>query len=230
MALALVIPVLLGAIIGGRIAGVVTRGGRGLSFDFFFTSRTSRCASSSKDDVATFVVLAHRGARRGRARVRARRGGVARERRAPSSTACYRVAELSARGADVDDVVSSARAELIGLFGLDRVCVRGRRGPAPSSRASATAARSKHAAVASGDFLLPDRRGRGAGQGPRPRPRSSRALRRADTTRAPLEKRLVAVAIADELGAALASAQQPNARRSLMQRTFCSRDARQRGI
>ena len=50
--------------------------------------------------------------------IRARRGGhSARESRSDLDR-LYRVIELAARGGDIEDVVSSARAELIGLFGL----------------------------------------------------------------------------------------------------------------
>src|SRR5256885_15981970 len=58
MALALVIPVLLGAIIGGRIAGVVTAVVAALSFNFVFTKPYLSLRIASGDDVATFVMLA----------------------------------------------------------------------------------------------------------------------------------------------------------------------------
>jgi hypothetical protein len=44
---------------------------------------------------------------------------AARTERAAAGRLC-RVVEISARGADVEDVVSSARAEIMGLFGLDQ--------------------------------------------------------------------------------------------------------------
>ena len=45
MALALVVPVLIAAVLGGRWAGALSAFAAALCFDFFFTSRTSRCGS-----------------------------------------------------------------------------------------------------------------------------------------------------------------------------------------
>jgi Domain of unknown function (DUF4118) len=57
MALALVVPVLLAAIVGGRIAGAATAVVSALTFDFVFTQPYLSLRIASKDDVATFVVL-----------------------------------------------------------------------------------------------------------------------------------------------------------------------------
>ena len=82
MALALVIPVLLGAIIGGRIAGVVSAIVAALSFNFVFTKPYLSLRIASGDDVATFVMLAIVGLLAAELGARARRGGVdARETR-----------------------------------------------------------------------------------------------------------------------------------------------------
>ena len=58
MALALVIPVLLGATVGGRLAAIVSAITAVLVFDFVFTEPYLSLRISSKDDVATFVVFA----------------------------------------------------------------------------------------------------------------------------------------------------------------------------
>jgi hypothetical protein len=204
MALALVIPVLLGAITGGRIAGVVTAVVAALSFNFVFTKPYLSLRIASGDDIATFVMLAIVGLVAAELGARARRGGVdARETRSELDR-LYRVGDLSSRGADVDDVVSAARAELIGLFGLVE-CVYEATPSGPELPRLGQRGALEHARlVASGDFLLPidgvevQVKGRGHEYG-------RLVLYAAEMTRAPLQKRLVAVAIADELGATLAS-------------------------
>src|ERR1700690_3093798 len=118
MALALVLPVLLAAVLGGRIPGALAAIAAGLCFDFFFTKPYLSLRIASGNDIASIVVLllvAYISAEVG---IRARRGGrSARESRGDLDR-LYRVIELAARGGDIEDVVSSARAELIGLFGL----------------------------------------------------------------------------------------------------------------
>jgi hypothetical protein len=204
MALALVIPVLLGAIIGGRIAGVTSAVVAALSFNFVFTKPYLSLRIASGDDIATFVVLAIVGLVAAEIGVRARRGGVAARETRSELDRVYRVGDLSARGADVDDIVSSARAELIGLFGLVE-CVYEPTPTGPELPRLGHRGALEHARlVASGDFLLPTGgvevpvRGRGREYG-------RVVLYAAELTRAPLQKRLVAVAIADELGATFAS-------------------------
>jgi hypothetical protein len=115
------------------------------------------------------------------------------------------VAEVSASGAELDDVVSSARAELIGLFDLlDCIYEEERKGP-ELPRLGHRGALENSPLVAWGEFVLPTGgvevpvRGRGRELG-------RLVLYAPDATRASLDKRLVAVAIADELGLSLASA------------------------
>ena len=66
-----------------------------------------------------------------------------------------RVAELSARGADVDDVVMSARAELIGLFGLDECVYQAERSGPELPHLGNRGALEGACSVAWGDFVLP---------------------------------------------------------------------------
>ncbi len=204
MALALVIPVLAGAIIGGRIAGLVSAVVAAFSFDFVFAKPYNSLRIASKDDVATFVVLAIVALVAAELGVRARRGGAdAREARSEIDR-LYRVAEFSARGVELDDVVSAARAELMGLFQLADCIYE----PIPSGpelpRLGQRGALEHARLVAAGDFLLPTGGVEVAVKG-RGRPFGRLVLYANEATRAPLQKRLVAVAIADELGCALAS-------------------------
>jgi K+-sensing histidine kinase KdpD len=122
MALALVIPVLAGGFIGGRFAGFASAIAAALCFDFFFTLPYLSLRMTNESDVAiaiALLLLATCGAEAGH-RLRAR-DRSAREARAGFDR-LHRVVDLSARGADVEDVVSATRAELMGLFGLDE-CV-----------------------------------------------------------------------------------------------------------
>jgi two-component system sensor histidine kinase KdpD len=207
-ALAFVIPVLFAAVIGGRIAGICTAVVAALTFDFVYTQPYLSLRIESKDDVWTFVVLLIVALVAAEVGIRARRGSVAAQESRAELNRLLRVVELAARGVDDDDVVSSARAELIGLFGLvDCVYERERTGP-EMPRLGQRGALENTQLVAWGEFVLPTGgvevpvRGRGQDLG-------RLVLYAADATRAPVEKRLVAVAIADEVGLTLASGQAP---------------------
>jgi len=205
MALALVVPVLLAAVLGGRGPGAGSALAAAFCFDFFFTLPYQSMRIASSDDVSTFFVLlvvALIAAEVGR---RARRGSrAAREARSGLDRLC-RVIEIAARPGDIEDVISSARAEIIGLFnlidcgfetdhpggGLPRLGIRGTLEGAPL-----VARRS--------EFLLPSGGveievvGRGVRFG-------RLVLYAAEPVRASIQKRAVAVAIAEELGLTLAT-------------------------
>jgi len=204
VALALVVPVLLGAILGGRIAAVASAIVAAFSFDFVFTKPYLSLRIASKDDVATFVVLAVVALIAAELGVRARRGGAdAREARSEIDR-LYRVANLSARGAELDDVISATRAELMGLFQLaDCVYEPTRSGP-PLPRLGERGALEHARLVVAREFLLPTGGVEVAVNG-RGRDFGRLVLYATDVTQAPLQKRLVAVAIADELGCSLAT-------------------------
>ena len=208
MALALVVPVLLAAIVGGRIAGAATAVGAALTFDFVFTQPYLSLRIESKDDVATFVVFLIVALVAAEVGIRARRGGAAARELRSELDRLLRVGELSARGADTDDVVMSVRAELIGLFGLDECVYQAERSGPELPRLGNRGALEGAPLVAWGEFLLPT----GGVEVPvmgRGREIGRLVLYAAEATRASLEKRLVAVAIADELGLTLASGAQP---------------------
>jgi hypothetical protein len=137
--------------------------------------------------------------------IRARRGSrAARESRSELDRLC-RVIELAARGADLEDVVSSARAELIGLFGLADCTFEA--GPAATSlphlgihgaieNAPLVAAHHEFVLPAGGVGLTVMGRGLEFGR---------LVLFASEPVRAPLPKRVVAIAIADQLGITLAT-------------------------
>ncbi|MDQ1477196.1 MAG: hypothetical protein QOE62_2425 [Actinomycetota bacterium] len=209
MALALVVPVLLAAVFGGRIAGAATAVVSALTFDFFFTRPYLSLRISSKDDVATFVVLLIVAMIAAEIGIRSRRGGAAARDLRSELDRLLRVGELSARGADVDDVVSAARAELIGLFGLDDCVYEPQRSGPELPRLGNHGALEGAQLVVWGEFVLPTGgveipvMGRGLERG-------RVVLYASEATSASLEKRLVAVAIADEIGLTLASVASEN--------------------
>ncbi len=204
MALALVLPVLLAAIVGGRIAGAAAAVVSALTFDFVFTQPYLSLRIASKDDVATFVVFFIVAMVAAEVGIRARQGGAAARELRSELDRLLRVGELSARGADADDVVLSARAELIGLFGLDECVFQAERSGPELPRLGNRGALEGARLVAWGEFLLPT----GGVEVPvmgRGRELGRLVLYAAEATRASLEQRLVAVAIADEVGLTLAS-------------------------
>lgn len=119
MALALVIPILAGGFTGGRIAGIASAISATLAFDFFFAQPYLTLRVANRNDIATAIALLVLGGLAAEIGHRLRQ----RDRDAHDVRAAFdrlfRVAELSARGADLEDVVSSARAELMGLFDLE---------------------------------------------------------------------------------------------------------------
>jgi Domain of unknown function (DUF4118) len=205
MALALVVPVLIAGVIGGRWPGALSAIAAALCFDFFFTQPYQSLRISSGNDIASIVVLLIVAFISAEVGIRARRGGhSARESRADLDR-LYRVIELAARGGDIEDVVSSARAELIGLFGLIDCAFENTESESSLPRLGIRGALEGAQLVATHtDFLLPP----GGVELPvvgRGRVYGRLVLFASESVRASLQKRLVAVAIADELGITLAT-------------------------
>jgi K+-sensing histidine kinase KdpD len=204
-ALALVVPVLIAAVFGGRRAGAASAIVAALCFDFFFTRPYLSLRIASGNDVASFVVLLVVALIAAEVGIRARRGGNSARDSRLDFDRLYRVIELAARGADVDDVTMSARAELIGLFDLDDCTFEP--GPSDSDRPRLGvrgAIEGAQLVATHTDFLLPTGGveipvvGRGHEYG-------RLVLVASTSVRASLQKRLVAIAIADELGLTLAT-------------------------
>jgi Domain of unknown function (DUF4118) len=210
MALALVIPVLMAAVVGGRWAGALSAITAALCFDFFFTQPYQSLRIASGNDIASIVVLLIVAFIAAEVGIRARRGGHSARESRTDLDRLYRVIELAARGGDMEDVVSSARAELIGLFGLIDCAYEAFAPGSPEVRASLPrlgirgAIEGTQLVATHTDFLLPP----GGVELPvvgRGREFGRLVLFASDSVRASLQKRLVAVAIADELGITLAT-------------------------
>ena len=205
MALALVVPVLLAAVLGGRWPGVGSALVAALCFDFFFTLPYQSLRIASGDDISTFIVLVIVALIAAEVGIRARRGGRSANESRADLDRLVRVAGFAAHEGDIEDVVSSVRAELIGLFGLiDCVFESGPPHRELPRLGIHGALEGTPLVAAHTDFLLPpggvevEVIGRGIDFG-------RLVMFAAEPVRASLQKRVVAVAIADQLGVTLAT-------------------------
>ncbi|MGO9876007.1 MAG: DUF4118 domain-containing protein [Acidimicrobiia bacterium] len=205
MALALVLPVLIAGVLGGRWPGAISAVAAALCFDFFFTQPYQSLRIASGNDIASIVVLLIVAFISAEVGIRARRGGHSARESRTDLDRLYRVIELAARGGDIEDVVSSARAELIGLFGLVDCAFETTESESALPRLGIRGAIEGTQLVSTHtEFVLPPGgvelpvvgRGRAFGR---------LVLFASESVRTSLQKRLVAVAIADELGITLAT-------------------------
>jgi hypothetical protein len=116
-ALALVIPVVIAAAIGGRVAGVAAALCAAASFDFFLTRPYLSLNMESRRDIETTVLLAIVGLIVGTVAAIGRRSRESSSQYDVEIHSIHRVAELAASGVG-DDVVDAARNELTQLLRL----------------------------------------------------------------------------------------------------------------
>ena len=118
--LILVFFVLLGAVIGGRLAGVTSALTAAIAFDFFYTQPYDSLKINSAADVETTILLLLVGLAMGEIVVRADhiRFAVSGSRRELKSV--HRVARLAADGESIEDLISAVSAELTETLGLHR--------------------------------------------------------------------------------------------------------------
>ena len=204
VALVLTIFVLAGAIIGGRTAGVLSALAAAMSFDFFHTRPYATLKIANKDDVITTAVLLGVGLVIGEVagwslrlsdRLRDDRNEIKR---------MHRVAELAAQGESTEDLILIVTAELTSTLKL--VDCWFERPPfddtLPKIERSGSVARSMHLFTREG-FELPRDGvqlpviGGGATLG-------RFVLMPTPGEGVSPERRLIAVALSDQLGAALA--------------------------
>jgi Domain of unknown function (DUF4118) len=210
LALILVVVVVLGAVAGGRAPGAAAAVVAALSYDFFLTRPYLSLHIESTDDVETAVILLVIGLMVGQLVTVVRRGRGAVERGAAEIAALHRVSDEAAGGADIGELTRVVERELTQLFGLEACWFE----PPPYESLSARLERG--GAIVGGELRVTDRgfalpaegvelpvMGRGRVHGrivmmPKPGRGAS------------IEERVVAVALADQLGAALAAdAQHP---------------------
>jgi hypothetical protein len=204
VALVLMVCVLAGAVIGGRTAGVLSALAAAMSFDFFHTKPYGTLKIADKDDIVTTVLLLVVGlvigevatwSQRLADRLRDDRNEIKR---------MHRVAELAARGESTEDLVLIVTAELMSTLKLTDCWFE--RPPylneLPAIDRNGVVRRSVHLFTREG-FELP-REGVEL-----PVLGGGRTLGRFVLIPTPgrgvsPERRLIAVALADQLGAALA--------------------------
>ncbi len=210
--LILVVVVVLAAIAGGRSAGATAAVLAALSFDFFLTRPYLSLRIDSAADLETTFVLLVIGVLVGEIVVRGRRSRRAADRAAEEIGRIRRVARQAASGVPVDDLILSVEAELAGLLELSE-CTFSREAPEiemPRLERTGTIRTAKRTLGSGGEFALPEDGVELLVIG------GGRILGRflMEPTRdrgASLESRVVAVALADQLGAVMANANAPEA-------------------
>jgi hypothetical protein len=118
VALVLVLVVVVAAVGGGRQAGAVTAVVCALSFDFFHTRPYLQLRIASQEDVTTMLLLLGVGFLVGEVASRGRLARSSAEARTSQIRRIHRVADLAARGDDAADVILGAQAELTDLLDL----------------------------------------------------------------------------------------------------------------
>jgi hypothetical protein len=204
VALILMVCVLAGAVIGGRLAGVLSALAAAMAFDFFHTKPYATLKIANKDDVITTVLLLAVGLLIGEVATWSQRLSDRLRDDRNEIKRMHRVAELAARGESTEDLVLIVTAELMSTMRLSECQFE--RPPfstnLPSIDRNGVVHQSVHLYTRDG-FELP-REGVEL-----PVLGGGRTLGRFVLTPTPgrgvtPERRLIAVALADQLGAALA--------------------------
>ncbi len=118
VALILVVVVVAAAAIGGRVAGACAAVAAALSFDFFHTVPYLRLTIDSADDVETTLLLLVVGLLVGHIAASAMRARASAAESSLEIRRIHRVAETAARGEEAARVLGAAQDELIGLLTL----------------------------------------------------------------------------------------------------------------
>jgi Domain of unknown function (DUF4118) len=204
-ALVLVVVVVAAAALGGRWTGVTAAIVSAICFDFFLTRPYGSLKVDRADDIIATILLLAVGLIVGEVVIWAHRGHHQSRRGRDEIGRLHRVAEQVAAGDSADDVLASVRAELSGLLCL-RAC-EFERPPfgAPLPRLERNGSiEAPHLRFERGEFTLPDAgveipvlgRGRQLGR---------LVLLPEPNVGVSIEERIVAIAISDQLGAALAT-------------------------
>jgi hypothetical protein len=204
LALLFVLPVVLGAITGGRIGGVLTAAVAALAFDFFLTRPYLSLAIHSADDVVTAIVLLAVGLVVGTVAAGGRRASYKADTGRSELDEIHRVAELVSDGVPTRQVVDAARSALMRVLQLDHC-------EFDEQRCTPSLPRLEHSGTfdgvqfryVHGGFVLPSgvqlavrRGGRHVGRF---------VLHGRQDTAVSLNARIAAVVIADEVGASFAT-------------------------
>ena len=206
LALVLVVVVVGAAITGGRAAGAVAAVTSTLAFDFFLARPYLSMRLESADDVETVLILLVVGLLVGEVASRGRRARRRSERATRAVARVQRVAEQVARGARADEVVAVVTRELTELLDLHDCWLElpPYSWPLPRLERSGVVSGAERDWVAGG-FVLP---ADGVELGVLGRGNEVARLVLLGKPVVPLmvEDRVVAVALADQLGSVLALA------------------------
>jgi hypothetical protein len=204
--LIMVLVVVFAAIAGGRWAGALAAIVAAASFDFVLTQPYQSLRIDSESDIETTVMLLVIGILVGQMVVFARRNRRAAHRAADEIGRMRRVAEQAASGLGTDELADVVEEELTGLLGL-RECTFQRQAlerRLPVLERSGTIAVTEHRFDPRGGFTLPAQGvelpvlGGGETVG-------RLVLVPESGVGVSLEARIVAIALADQLGAAIAA-------------------------
>jgi hypothetical protein len=204
LALVLVLPVLLGAVTGGRLGGAVAAVCATVGFDFFLTQPYLSMTISSADDVETAVLLLIVALVVGTVAAGGQRAATRAEAGQAELESIHRVAEVVASDAPRAEIIHTARRELIAVLSLE-ACEFDEQVPAtglPTLEHTGTFLGVQFKYV-HGGFVLPAGVQLAVASGGRVRGRF--VLHGDGKTPVPLDARRAAVVIADHVGAALAA-------------------------
>ena len=207
VALALMVAVVAGAALGGRLAGAVAAISSALCYDFLHTRPYLSLRITSRDDVETTLLLLLAGLIVGTVAWRALQDRASAEAGRRELRRIHRLAGQVASGEDPADVILAAEVELTGLLDLagcrfeappyeSALLVRLERGANPPEARWSRGTRDAFELPSEGAELLVLSRGQPVGRFVLvPKPGSGFSL----------EQRVVAVALADQVGAVLAT-------------------------
>lgn len=205
LALVLVIVVVLAAALGGRAAGATAAVLAAISYDFFLTQPYLSLAITSRDDIETTVLLLIVGVIVGTVSAQAAKATASAAAGHAEIRRIHRVAERMAAGDDASEVIAVAEQELQDLLSLDEA--RFESLPATSALPRLERSGVVHTAeyrYRPEGFELPQ----GGVELPvlaRGRPVGRFVLTPQPGIGHSLDQRVVAVALADQVGAALAA-------------------------
>jgi hypothetical protein len=204
-ALVFVVVVVLAAALGGRWAGFTAAVVSAMSYDFFLTRPYGSLKIDELEDIVATVLLLAVGLIVGEVVVWAHRGHRQSKRGQEEITRLHRVAELVASGARAHDVLESVQAELTDLLSLRSCAFEQPPIGAPLPRLGRNGSIDiPRRRIVRGEFALPAEgveipvlgRGRQVGR---------LVLEPEPDVGVSIEERVVAIAISDQLGAAVSA-------------------------
>jgi K+-sensing histidine kinase KdpD len=206
-ALLLVVVIVAVAVFGIRLAGVIAAVSSAVWFDFFLTVPYDSFTIDSSNDVEQAVLLLVIGIAVTQIAIWGREQQAKASRRRGYLDGVITVSQAVATGGSTDDLIEQVRAELTAVLGIDgaKFVADGKQTQAPRLNPDGSVTRGPHVLKVERDGLPTNAEieltVQHAGE-PRGRFLLTAATR---VARPDLEQRLVAVALADQVGAALAT-------------------------